>query len=208
MKIEDIKILVACEESQTVCKAFRKLGFEAYSCDLQECSGGHPKWHIQGDAIEQAYSGRYNVMIAHPPCTELTIRGAYHTYRRGSYLSRLKAAEFFIKLAEAPVEFIAVENPIGIMSTIYRKYDQIIQPYYFGDAEQKKTCLWLKNLPKLNATNVVEPTMYFTNTGKKKSFSDRLASVHISERAKQRSKTFPGIASAMATQWGEYLLNQ
>jgi hypothetical protein len=194
------KILVACEESQTVTKAFRKRGFEAYSCDIQDCSGGHPEWHIKGDAIEQLDKG-WDLIIAHPPCTHLAVSGA-RWFKEGVkplYLQD-EAADFFMKFVNAPAPLIAVENPICIMSSRYRKPDQIINPFQFGHPEQKKTCLWLKGLPKLNETeNVYEYMMTL-------SIKERTR-IHWlgSNKSKERSKTYEGIAEAMAEQWGNFL---
>lgn len=208
-----MKILIACEESQTVCKAFRALGFEAYSCDIQECSGWHPEWHIQGDALIEAYSGKYDLMIAHPPCTYLSNAWASHLYKWGvlnqeRYEKGLEWKVFFEKLLNAPIKHIAVENPI--QSTVFgiRKYDQTVEPYYFGDPHKKRTCLWLKNLPPIEKTNVVEPQAvgiyqswpkawkpyYFTDWAK-----------GGKQRQKNRSKTFQWIADAMASQWSIFL---
>jgi site-specific DNA-cytosine methylase len=195
-----MKILVACEESQAVCKAFRAKGHEAYSCDILPCSGGYPEWHIQGDALIEAYSGKYDMMIAHPPCTYLSNAGARFLYPKGilnhdRYEQGLEAKEFFLKLLNAPIEKICVENPI--QSTIFEieKYTQTIEPYYFGHPFKKKTCLWLKNLPELKPTKMLEKPEstkvvgnWFNKGGK--------------ERQKNRSKTFQGIADAMAEQWG------
>lgn len=195
-----MKILIACEESQTVCKAFRAKGHEAYSCDIQPCSGGHPEWHIQGDAIAEAYSGKYDMMIAHPPCTYLSNAGARFLYPKGILNEDrlrlgLEAKEFFMKLLNAPIEKIAVENPIQSKVFGIQKYDQIIEPYFFGHPFKKKTCLWLKNLPKLEPTNILEKPQstkvagnWFNKGGK--------------ERQKNRSKFWQGIANAMAEQWG------
>jgi len=195
-----MKVLIACEESQTVCKAFRAKGHEAYSCDILPCSGGHPEWHIQGDAIVEAYSGNYDIMIAHPPCTYLTNAGAVHLYPKGVLNEeRLKkgidATYLFRRLLDAPIPKICVENPVP--STIYNlpKYTQIIQPYEHGHPYSKKTCLWLKNLPLLQPTLVTSdrqstkiPGNWFNKGGK--------------ERQKNRSKFWKGIADAMAEQWG------
>jgi hypothetical protein len=197
-----IKVLVACEESQTVTKAFRKRGFEAFSCDIQDCSGGHPEWHIKGDAIKEAYSGKYDLMIAHPPCTHLAVSGA-RWFKEGvkpMYLQD-EGAEFFMKLINAPIEKIAVENPICIMSTRYRKPNQIINPFQFGHPEQKKTCLWLKGLPKLIDTNNVYSHM-MTLPIKERTRIHWLGS----NKSKERSKTYLGIANAMAEQWGDYII--
>lgn len=142
-----LKVLVACEESQAVTLAFRKLGHEAYSCDLQPCSGGHPEWHIQGDAIKEAYSGKYDLMIGHPPCTYLSFAGTRWWNDPGRCLKRLEALEFFRALWEAPIDKICLENPRGCASPTIAKYTQEIEPYYFGDEATKPTWLWLKNLP-------------------------------------------------------------
>ena len=136
-----MKVLVACEESQEVCKAFRELGFEAYSCDLKECSGGHPEWHLQMDVFQAIELYHWDLMIAHPPCTFLLISGNRWMKDKVHYphreLDRIQAIDFFLKLAEADIEHIAIENPIGIMSTQWKKPSQIIQPYQFGDRAQK-----------------------------------------------------------------------
>ena len=194
------KILVACEESQTVTKAFRKKGFEAYSCDIQDCSGGHPEWHIKGDAIEQLDKG-WDLIIAHPPCTHLAVSGArwFKDGVKPLYLQD-EAADFFMKFVNAPAPLIAVENPICIMSSRYRKPDQIINPFQFGHPEQKKTCLWLKNLPKLKETNNVYEYM-MTLPIKERTRIHWLGS----NKSKERSKTYEGIAEAMAEQWGNFL---
>jgi hypothetical protein len=194
-----MKILIACEESQTVCKAFRALGHEAYSCDIQDCSGGHPEWHIKGDAIEEAYSGKYDMMIAHPPCTHLAVSGA-RWFKEGVKPMQLQydAIYFFMMLVNAPIEKIAVENPVCVMSSKYRKPDQIINPFQFGHAEQKKTCLWLKNLPKLKETDNVYDYM-MTLPVKIRTRIHWLGS----GKSKERSVTYQGIADAMANQWSD-----
>jgi len=195
-----MKVLVACEESQRVTIEFRKLGIEAYSCDVLDCSGGYPEWHIKGDAIKEAYSGKYDMMIAHPPCTYLSNAGARFLYPKGilnqeRYKKGLEAKDFFMKLLNAPIGKICVENPVQSKIFNIPKYSQIVQPYYFGDPFKKKTCLWLKNLPLLRHTHVVnapESTKiagnWFNKGGK--------------DRQKNRSKTFEGIAKAIANQWG------
>jgi len=203
-----MKILVACEESQTVTKALRAFGHEAYSCDLEPCSGGKPEWHIQGDAIEEAYSGKYEMMIAHPPCTYLTVTG--NKWMKPEFKDRFPnrqqqredAIEFFTKLLVAPIDKIAVENPVGIMSTVLRKPDQYVHPYFFGDQHSKKTGFWLKGLPKLEPTDMVEPEMYTFKDGRKDPMW-HVESMKLppKERARVRSQTFPGLAKAMATQW-------
>jgi hypothetical protein len=196
-----MKILIACEESQTVCKAFRAKGHEAFSCDILPCSGGHPEWHIQGDVLKQLDKG-WEMMIAHPPCTYISNAGARFLYQGGKgvlNLERFKigkeATKFFLKLLNAPIEKICIENPI--QSTIFRipRYTQIIQPFWFGHHVQKKTCLWLKNLPGLKATKIIDKPQstkiagnWFNKGGK--------------ERQRNRSKTFQGVADAMADQWG------
>lgn len=209
-----MKVLIACEESQTVCKAFRALGHEAYSCDVQEPSGGHPEWHILGDALEAVKGGdivtmdgqrhdigKWELLIAHPPCTHLAVSGS-RWFKEGVKPLSLKyeAAAFFLKFAEADVGKIAIENPICVMSSLYRKPDQIINPWQFGHPEQKKTSLWLKNLPLLQETDNVYEYM-ITLPEKERARIWWLGSNH----AKERSKTFPGIAAAMAEQWGGFV---
>ncbi len=214
-----MKILVACEESQAVTIAFRQRGHEAYSCDLQECSGGKPEWHIQGDALQEAYSGKYDMMIGHPPCTYLSYAGIGYWNDKGRVLKRLEALQFFAKLWEAPIEKICLENPKGCASPTIAKYSQSIQPYYFGDPHIKTTWLWLKGLPKLvysegdmftEQTKIDKPEpIYIDSNGKKRYFTDAMsASNGQAIRAKDRSKTFPGIANAMAEQWGRIISNQ
>lgn len=195
------KVLVACEESQAVCKAFRALGHEAYSCDIQPCSGGHPEWHLQVDALEMLKL-RWDLIIAHPPCTDLAVSGAAYFKEKQKNGRQQKAVEFFMRFVNADCGKIVVENPVCIMSTRYRKPDQIIQPYMFGHPEKKKTCLWLKGLPPLTSTHDVSEYMKTLPKNKQ----ERLHYLPPSpERAKLRSKTFPGIAAAMAEQWGRLL---
>lgn len=196
-----MKILVACEESQEVTKAFRALGHEAYSCDLQDCSGGHPDWHIKGDAIYEAYSGKYDLMIAHPPCTYLANSGVrWLNIVDGKITNQERRQEMlwgrrlFMDLLNAPIEFIAIENPIPHKHAYLPKYNQIIQPWQFGHGETKATCLWLKGLPKLKPTDIVE--------GREQKIWKMPPS---EDRARLRSKTFPGIAKAMAEQWSEFI---
>lgn len=231
-----MRVLIACEESQAVCKAFREKGHEAYSCDIQECSGGHPAWHIKGDVLnylnplffesDLSYGigfvtmdnkshfikGKWDLIIAHPPCTYLTVTGNrwFNVERYGEKaIQRCKdreaAIEFFKAFVDANCEKIAIENPIGVMSTEYRKADQIIQPYQFGHPARKATCLWLKNLPPLVPTQIVEPEIYsyVAANGRVKTDSKWRSQYSGEERAKHRSKTSPGIAQAMAEQWGE-----
>lgn len=224
-----MKVLVACEESQAVCKAFRALGHEAYSCDIQPCSGGHPEWHIQGDVskiINPVDDGefvgicfstvdevihvleKWDLIIAHPPCTYLTVTGNrwFNEDKYGEKAIERKrlreeASEFFMAFANADCPRIAIENPVGYMGTRYRKCDQTIQPYQFGDAFEKRTCLWLKGLPHLLPTNIVQPPERQKIKGGK-SMPEWYSNAPKAERAKIRSKTFPGIARAMAEQWG------
>lgn len=194
-----MKVLVVCEESQVVCKAFRTKGHEAYSCDILPCSGGHPEWHLQQDATD-VLKERWDMIIAHPPCTRLTRRAQYWNKIYGLQKEKEEAIDFFMMFINADCEKIAVENPIGIMNGLYRKPDQIIQPYQFGHTESKATCLWLKGLPKLVPTNVVEPIYHISKTGRKYTFNDKIWDKKL--RSKIRSKTFTGIAEAMADQWG------
>jgi hypothetical protein len=219
-----MKVLVACEESQTVCKAFREKGHEAYSCDIQEPSGGHPEWHILGDAFaavaggviitmdgKEHEVGKWDLLIAHPPCTYLTVTGnrwfdvvKYGDKARKRIAAREDAAAFFIAFANAPIEKIAVENPIGYMSTHYKKPTQIVHPYMFGDPERKATCLWLKGIEPLCPTNIVKPNVISYKNGKGTDSYWHISTIGLpaEKRAKMRSKTFPGIAKAMAEQWG------
>lgn len=223
------KVLIACEESQTVCKAFRDRGFEAYSCDIQEPSGNHPEWHILGDALEAIkaekittmddkvhYIGNWDLLIAHPPCTYLTVTGNrwFNVSRYGERAvqrckDRKEAADFFMQFCKCNIPRIAIENPIGYMSTAYQKPTQIIHPYMFGDPARKATCLWLKGLPKLIPTNIVEPDIirYKNGNGTDNPWHMETMKLPPKERAKARSKTFPGIAKAMAEQWGFYYDN-
>jgi hypothetical protein len=217
-----LRVLVACEESQAVCIAFRNRGHEAYSCDVLTCSGGHPEWHIQDDVLKHLDEG-WDMMIAFPPCTYLTVAGACRMYKKDGSIDfkrlykQFDALMFIVQLMDAPIEKIAIENPIGVVSSNIREPDQIIQPYYFGDEAQKTTCLWLKNLPLLyhNAEpNLFEEVVTHVGRGEfmidKETGRKRSKWLHIMgpspERAKLRSKTFPGIAQAMASQWSEDLM--
>ena len=221
------KVLVACEESQRVTLAFRELGHEAYSCDLQEPSGGHPEWHIMQDVIpllnrnckfktmdgnEHIISEKWDMIIAHPPCTYLTLAGnkwykpEFTERFPNRLIQRQQAINFFMKFVNADCERIAIENPVGIMSSVYRKPDQYIEPYQFGDHEKKKTGLWLKGLTKLEPTNIVEPVIIHCKSGAKEPrWHMETMKLPPEERSKARSKTFPGIAKAMAEQWGQLL---
>jgi site-specific DNA-cytosine methylase len=209
------RILVACEESQAVTKAFRNLGYEAFSCDLLPCSGGHPEWHFNEDMFEVIKrESKFDLMIAFPPCTDLAVSGARHFERKIADGSQAKSIQFFMDVINADVERIAVENPIGIMSRLYKKPNQIIQPYWFGDKAQKSTCLWLKNLPNLEPTDIVEKGEFKEwndrKTGKLKRqalwyYEALLKAKSPEERRTLRSKTFQGIANAMAEQWTKNL---
>lgn len=223
----DIKVLVACEESQRVCTEFRKLGHEAYSCDIIDCSGGYPEWHIKQDVIpllggcfltcdgKEHEVNRWDLIIAHPPCTFLTIAAnkyydeeKYGEKARERKKKREEAIEFFMEFVNADCDYIAVENPVGIMSTQYRNPDQYIQPYEFGDSARKKTGLWLKNLPLLQPTRIVDMGEIIGNGFSVGAHADgrnidgKWLRYGDPELSKLRSKTFPGIAKAMAEQWG------
>ena len=230
-----MKILVACEESQAVTIELRKLGHEAYSCDIIECSGGHPEWHIKGDVLEilkpmtkydwndyitfetmdgeeHWIEGKWDMIIAFPPCTYLTATGNrwFNVERYGEkaiqrHKDREEAVKFFMAFANADCQRIAIENPIGHMSTAYRKPNQIIHPYMFGDPARKATCLWLKGLKPLEPTNIVEPVVikYKNGKGTDNPWNMDTMSLPPDERAKARSKTWAGIAKAMAEQWSK-----
>lgn len=236
-----MNVLIACEESQRVCTAFRELGHNAYSCDIIECSGGHPEWHIKGDVLsilnpskhmigcpnypeyedyiefatmdgtKHQIEGTWDLIIAHPPCTYLTVTGnrwfnvekyGEKAIQRG--LDREEAVKFFMTIANADCPRIVIENPVGIMSTRWRKPDQIVQPWMFGDPFEKKTCLWLKGVKKLVSTNEVTPeerTAY--KSGKTMpAWYAAAANLPPAERSKVRSRTFPGFAAALAAQYG------
>jgi len=206
-----LKVLVACEESQRVCIAFRERGHEAYSCDLQDCSGGHPEWHIKGDALETIKSCEWDLIIAHPPCTYLSNAGACRLYPKAGELDMdrfrkgLAAKEFFLEIYNANCKRIAIENPIP--SSVYSlpPYSQIIEPYEHGDPYTKKTCLWLKGLPELVPTNIVKPIGPYV-CGNAEIWKRQAANgvvIGKEKSQKHRSKTFPGIARAMAEQWGD-----
>ena len=194
-----MKVLVACEESQAVTIELRRLGHEAYSCDIIECSGGHPEWHLQQD-VTPLLKERWDMIIAFPPCTHLAVSGARHFAQKRKDGRQQQGIDFFMMFATVDCPRVAIENPVGIMSSVWRKPDQIIQPYWFGDSHKKTTCLWLKGLPKLTATNIVEPNLiqYTCKNGKKVTFDVIMAKIKDPEI---RSKTFPGIARAMAEQW-------
>ena len=226
-----MKVLVACEESQAVCKEFRERGHEAYSADIQECSGGHPEWHIKGDVLPLLngncsfiteggqwvnIDGKWDLIIAHPPCTYLTLTGNrwFDTEKYGKkaeqrWKARVDGAVLFMKFAAADCERIAIENPLGIMSSAYRKPDQIIQPWQFAvepyENTEKTTCLWLKGLKPLKRTHNKRPEIKYHITASGKRLTEWYYATRClphEERAKASSKTFPGIAKAMAEQWG------
>ena len=203
-----MRVLVACEESQTVTIELRKLGHEAFSCDIKDCTGGHPEWHIKGDVIEQLDKG-WDMMVAHPPCTFLSVSGARWLYNKDKtrnedrWEKRELALDFVRALMAALIPKIAIENPISCISSQIRKPEQIVRPFMFGDDATKATCLWLKGLPKLEPTNVIKPTTHTTKSGKVYDawwFKSSLIS-NLEERAAFRSKTFEGVAKAMARQW-------
>lgn len=203
--MKKLKILLGCEESQAVCIGFRKLGHEAFSCDLKPCSGGYPQWHLQMDVFEAIKLKEWDLAIFFPTCTYLTI-SANKWYkdqppRKSGTLvgeerrkARIEAIEFFMSLYNCGIPKIAIENPVGVMSSVFRKPDQVLQPWMFGHGETKATCLWLKGLPKLTPTNIVE--------GREQRLH-RLPKT--ADRATLRSKTFQGIAKAMSSQWSKYL---
>lgn len=221
-----MKVLVACEESQRVTIELRKLGNEAYSCDLLDCSGNHPEWHIKKDVtlllngncifstvdgVEHEIAGKWDMIIAFPPCTYLTVTGNrwfnYEKYGDKAIqrmLDRNDAIKFFMTIVNADCDKIAIENPVGVMSTKWRKPDQIIEPFEYGDAYEKRTCLWLKGLPNLVPTKIVEiPDRIKFKSGKTMAkWYVEAGNLTKEQRALVRSKTFPGIAKAMADQWG------
>lgn len=240
-----LRILVACEESQRVCAEFRKIGHEAYSCDIQEQSGGHPEWHIQGDVTRllrpndigitgfrtadgklHCFNGKFDLMVCHPPCIYLTNCATRSHSLRCTPLDkinertskRIEAMEFFMNFVNADCDHIAIENPVGVMNTCYRKADQIIEPYQFAESIEdvenyvtKATCLWLKGLPELRRINDLprpdNEALYGRHpSGKVRCWEEVQAGGK--DRGKNRSKTFPGIAKAMAKQWSEYLIGE
>ena len=194
-----MRILCACEESQAVTSELRRLGHEAYSCDLLPCSGGHPEWHIQADALEVAKMA-WDMVLAFPPCTNLASSGAaWFEQKRRDGRQQMGIGFFLAFTALDHVPMVAIENPVGIMSTLYRKPDQIIQPWMFGHPETKATCLWLKGLPPLEETDNVREQMLALPKNQR----ERLHYLPPSpQRGMLRSKTYPGVARAMAEQWG------
>jgi hypothetical protein len=197
-----MKILLACEESQTVCLEFRTLGHEAYSNDILETSGNHPEWHLQGDVRDYLYQD-WDLIIAFPPCTDLASSGAAWFEQKRKDGRQQASIDFFMLFTKLECQRVVIENPVGIMSSQYRKPDQIIQPHHFGDPYEKRTCLWLKGVPLLKATNQVKPearTIYASGKSMPTWYADAWAKPK-SDRSRIRSKTFPGIAQAMANQW-------
>ena len=233
-----MKVLIACEESQTVCKAFRDKGHEAYSCDIQDCSGGHPEWHIKGDVLPllngnvefmtcdgatHKINRKWDLLIAHPPCTYLSSVTTRHLSLRCTPAEKVvdrfwklaESAVFFMQFALADCDKICVENPQGFMSRLWKKPDQTIHPYYFAKStndienyQKKRTCFWLKGLKPLKRTNDLPPPepLGYTKSGKPINFEEAHGKIngikHKGNSATARSKTFPGIAKAMAEQWG------
>mgnify|MGYP003526657029 CR=1 FL=1 len=233
----EINFLLGCEESQAVCIELRKLGFNAFSCDLQQCSGGHPEWHFNDDIFkvikggelitesgETVFIDKWHCMIAFPPCTHLAVSGAAWFEQKRKDGRQQQGIDFFMAMVNTDIEMAAIENPVGIMSKLYKKPSQVIQPYYFGDEAQKTTCLWLKNLPHLYHNS--KPNLFdseITHSGKGEFYewvdgkSGKTkkqpkwyaeAFMYGKEHGKERSKTFPGIARAMAEQWGEYAVKR
>lgn len=202
-----MKVLVACEESQRVCISFRERGHEAYSCDIQNCSGGHPAWHIKDDALNVINDG-WDIIIAHPPCTYLTNASAVRMRVKGEivqerYEKAMEAKEFFMQFLNADCPKICVENPVPLKLVGLPPYTQIIQPYQFGEPWSKRTCLWLKGLPKLEPTEIIADHQPWVNGGCKDAHGNYRKFQGRKERdPKNRAKTFWGIARAMAEQWG------
>ena len=228
-----MKVLVACEESQAVCKAFREKGHEAYSCDIIDCSGGHPEWHIKGDVLpllngdctfktcdgaEWELKGEWDLIIAFPPCTYLTNGGAVRMFRRefkefppyGTFqmvnvkrlMSGMLARDFFMAFYNARCKRIAIENPVPMGFYMLPKADQTIQPFMFGEPYSKKTCLWLKELPKLQPSNILKEYQPFINGGGGRMERENYKGKKFAVGSCTRSKTFIGVAKAMAEQWG------
>ncbi len=218
-----MQVLVACEESQRVCMAFREKGHEAYSCDIIDCSGGHPEWHIKQDVIPllnghcefitcdgktHEIENSWDLLIAHPPCTYLSNAGARHLWKghelqADRVMLGIQSRDLFMQFLWSSIPLICVENPVPSKVFCLPQYTQSIQPYMFGHPYTKKTCLWLKGLPPLKSTNIVKPVATWCPSG---SYSHKHGEQHkgmfTTDRAKNRAKTFPGIANAMAEQWG------
>ncbi len=210
-----LKVLIGCEESQEVSKAFRALGHEAYSNDIQDCSGGHPEWHLKMDVFKAFEIIEPELFIVFPPCTHLSGAGAPSWKEKQADGRQDEAINFVLELACLPCSRIAIENPTGILSTKWRKPDQIINPFQFGDPYKKRTCLWLKGLPVLEYTNVVEPLFHHTSNstrgGLLKDGTRKKSALPVRKAwdgPKERSKTFPGIAKAIAEQYSKYILEK
>ena len=227
-----MNILIACEESQEITKRFRQKGARCFSCDILACSGGHPEWHIQDDCLpllngncyfntadgKAHFVDKWDLLIAHPPCTYLSIAGnkyfnvdVYGEKAKKRILERERAVEFFMQFTKSNCEHIAIENPVGFMNTRYRKPDQICQPWWFGSPNRKPLCLWLKNLPKLLKTNPVDPIVIENKTGNNSGSSPWHAltfGLPEAERRRIRSKTFPEVAEAIVNQWYDYLIKE
>lgn len=204
-----MKVLVACEESQEVCKAFRERGHEAFSCDLQKCSGGHPEWHIQGDVLD-LLTQKWDIIIAHPPCTYLSNAGACRMYPHKGQIDEarfnlaMEAKEFFMMFYNADCERICIENPRPLNCVGLPKETQRIQPYEFGEPWSKLTYLWLKGLPNLQPTKIIENHKPYVSCGTSRNKGNKEKAGHSRAGGSQkvRSRTFTGIAQAMALQWG------
>jgi hypothetical protein len=213
-----MKVLIGCEESQTITKAFRRLGIEAYSNDIQDCSGGYPEWHLKGNVFDFIDYKEWDLAIFHPPCTYLSVSGIHWNKKRPERAKKTENALLFVeKLMNVDIKHIAIENPISVISSRIRKPNQIINPYQFGDDASKKTCLWLKNLPLLKHTKYIEPRIV---DGKKRWSNQmdngqnividddgKVVGWNTDKIKKLRSKTFTGIASAIAFQWSNYIIN-
>lgn len=221
---KQLRVLIGCEESQAITKEFRKLGIEAYSCDLLPCSGGHPEWHFQEDIFEVIKrEQKFDLMIAHPPCTYLSVAGAWAMYNKDGSINEVRknnqedALNFVRELMNVDIKRIAIENPVSVISSQIRKPEQIVHPYHFGDKASKSTCLWLKNLPKLKHTNVVEKGEFKIwvdkKTGKEKRQATWIYDCLQQAKSKEhlrtlRSKTFKGMAEAIAKQWTDFLIKE
>ena len=197
-----MKVLLACEETQAVTIEFRKLGHQAFSCDTEETSGPMPEFHIQQDCLP-LLKETWDLIIAFPPCTHLSVSGARWFAEKRADGRQQEAIKFFLQFTKANANHIAIENPIGIMSTIFRKPDQIIQPWQYGHPESKRTCLWLKGLPALKPTNILKKPESGVWDNQTPTGQNKLGPSPT--RAKDRSRTYPGIAKAMARQWNQYL---
>lgn len=209
-----MRILVACEESQAVTVSLRGNGHEAYSCDVSECSGGHPEWHITGDCIPLVNGGGWDMIIAFPPCTHLSSAGAPSWRVKQEDGRQQEAIDFVLSIYNSDCQLIAIENPVGILSSKWRKPDQIIHPFHFGEPYMKRTCLWLKGLDPLTHTDIVEPIAHWTSNstrgGLRKDGTRKKSGLPIRkswDSACERSKTFHGIAKAMADQWAPMAVN-